>query len=124
MLASLRSRLCFRIGVALILLFVASAPAKAAPSGVEQSAPSDAEQAFRALGCGDRTARALDGSLDYFFPIPLGQAPQAGSQITLSFSHSPLLLADRSTIQSNMSLLTRRLNGASARSKLTNRNYR
>jgi hypothetical protein len=76
--------------MALIVLLGAAIPAKAAPP--------DAEQLFRALGYGDRSARSLDASLDYFFPIPPGQSPQAGSQITLSFSHSPLLLADRSTM--------------------------
>ena len=90
MVADLRLRRLVRLGLALIILLVATTPAKATPSA--------AEQAFRALGYGDRTARSLDGSLDYFFPIPPGQSPQAGSRITLSFSHSPLLIADHSTM--------------------------
>jgi cellulose synthase operon protein B len=113
MLFDLRSRLLIRLGMVLIMLLVVSAPVKAAPSDARQAfralgygdrtapvkaAPSDAEQAFRTLGYGDRTARSLDGSLEYFFPIPPGQSPLAGSQITLSFSHSPLLIADLSTM--------------------------
>jgi cellulose synthase operon protein B len=90
MRADLRIRLFICLSLALVMLLVAATPATAAPS--------DAEPLFRALGYGDRTARTLDGSLEYFFPIPPGQSPQPGSQITLAFSHSPLLVADRSTM--------------------------
>ncbi|HZQ37599.1 MAG TPA: cellulose biosynthesis cyclic di-GMP-binding regulatory protein BcsB [Dehalococcoidia bacterium] len=52
---------------------------------------------FRALGYGDRTARTLYGSLDYFFPVARSQSVQAGTTLDLDISHSPLLVPDRST---------------------------
>jgi hypothetical protein len=38
------------------------------------------------------------GSLAYFFPVAPGQVPRSGSELRLRFSHSPLLLPDRSTM--------------------------
>lgn len=52
---------------------------------------------FSALGYGDRTARSLYGSLDYFFPVSRSQSVQAGTTFDLDISHSPLLVPDRST---------------------------
>jgi cellulose synthase operon protein B len=56
------------------------------------------DRSFQELGYGDRTVRSMHGSIDYVFPVPGGQAPQAGSQIELVISHSPLLVPDRSTV--------------------------
>ncbi len=52
---------------------------------------------FSALGYGDRTARTIYGSLDYFFPVSRSQSVQAGTTLDLDISHSPLLVPDRST---------------------------
>src|SRR5690348_16941209 len=75
------------------------------PTAAADAAP----QSFHDLGYGDQSARGMYGSLDYFFPVPAGQVPGAGSQIDLLFSHSPLLAPDRST-------LTARVNGQSVAS--------
>ena len=53
---------------------------------------------FADLGYGDRTAFGIDTVLDYYFPIPTGLRPRSNGVLTLRFTHSPLLRADRSTI--------------------------
>lgn len=53
---------------------------------------------FADLGYGDRTAFGIDAVLDYYFPIPTGLRPRSNGVLTLHFTHSPLLCADRSTI--------------------------
>ena len=64
---------------------------------ITHAAPA-AARSFKELGYGDSTAQSIDSSVDYFFPIPQGQAPQADTRLELVYSHSPLLLADRSTM--------------------------
>jgi hypothetical protein len=68
-----------------------------APASAQAAAPAGA-RTLRDLGYGDLTARTMYGTLDYFVPIPRGLAPQAGSQIDLVVSHSPLLVPERSTV--------------------------
>ncbi len=63
------------------------------PTGNAAAAPS-----FQSLGYGDATARSTDSVLSFFFPVPAGRTPDKGSEIDLRFSHSPLLLATRSTL--------------------------
>ncbi len=53
---------------------------------------------FAELGYGDRTAFGIDAVLDYYFPIPTGLRPLSDGRLTLRFTHSPLLRADRSTL--------------------------
>lgn len=53
---------------------------------------------FADLGYGDRTAFGIDAVLDYYFLIPTGLRPRSNGVLTLHFTHSPLLRADRSTI--------------------------
>ncbi|MDP3064582.1 MAG: cellulose biosynthesis cyclic di-GMP-binding regulatory protein BcsB [Chloroflexota bacterium] len=62
------------------------------------AAASDVQATFLDLGYGDQTARNASASLSYFFTVPPGRALQAGSQVELLFSHSPLLAPDRSTM--------------------------
>ncbi|MBI3964977.1 MAG: cellulose biosynthesis cyclic di-GMP-binding regulatory protein BcsB, partial [Chloroflexi bacterium] len=73
----------------LLLSSLPASPIKAQTSG---------RQTFRDFGYGDLTARTMFGSLDYFFPVPRAQVPQASSQLELVVSHSPLLVSDRSTL--------------------------
>lgn len=91
------------------VLMVFPTPTRAAQPGVPSSSPAtvpatEAVEVFRAdttfqdLGYGDTTARTMYGSLDYFFPVPAGHVPQPGSRVELVFSHSPLLVPDRSTM--------------------------
>lgn len=68
---------------------------QAAPRALANGAAGS--RSFTALGYGDRTARTLYGSLDYFFPVSRSQSVQAGTALDLDISHSPLLVPDRST---------------------------
>lgn len=88
-------RVPHRIVVSLILavpLLLGALPV----TGVALAA--EGTQTFRDLGYGDFTARTMHGALSYFFALPAGQVPRAGSQIELVYSHSPLLVPDRSTM--------------------------
>ena len=58
----------------------------------------EGSQTFRDLGYGDFTARTMHGALSYFFALPAGQVPREGSQLEVIYSHSPLLMPDRSTM--------------------------
>ena len=53
---------------------------------------------FRQLGYGDQTARSVSSTASYYLPFPQGQAPATGTSVDLSFSHSPLLISDHSTM--------------------------
>jgi cellulose synthase operon protein B len=75
----------------LVVLVLPVTPAMA------QSQPATV-QTFRDLGYGNRTANTMYGSLAYFFPVAPGQVPRSGSELRLRFSHSPLLIPDRSTM--------------------------
>ncbi|MCS7289441.1 MAG: cellulose biosynthesis cyclic di-GMP-binding regulatory protein BcsB [Roseiflexus sp.] len=85
--------------LALALLILSALTVVAAPSRTlaATQAPSAAYR-FADLGYGDRTARTMYGSLDYFFPIPAGEEPLEGARLELVYSHSPLLEPERSTM--------------------------
>lgn len=53
---------------------------------------------FRELGYGDLTAQMMDSSLSYFFPRPAGTTVSGNAELRLIYSHSPLLVPDRSTM--------------------------
>ncbi|MDW8233655.1 MAG: cellulose biosynthesis cyclic di-GMP-binding regulatory protein BcsB [Roseiflexaceae bacterium] len=85
--------------LALALLILSALTVVAAPSRTlaATQAPSAAYR-FADLGYGDRTARTMYGSLDYFFPVPAGEEPLEGARLELVYSHSPLLEPERSTM--------------------------
>ena len=82
-------RLALASFLLLAVLLFGSSPAMAQPDG---------EWSFREFGYGDLTARTMYGSLDFFFPVPRGRLLKEGSQLKIVFSHSPLLVPDRSTM--------------------------
>lgn len=53
---------------------------------------------LRDFGQGDLTARTRAGSVSYYVPLPAHRVPVAGSELTLLYSHSPLLDPTRSTM--------------------------
>ncbi len=55
-------------------------------------------RSFRDLGYTDTTARMIDSTASFYFPIPTGQTPTQGTQLEVVFSHSPLLIPERSTM--------------------------
>jgi len=67
------------------------------PATVAASQP-DGTRTFQELGYGDLTARTMYGNLNYFFPVPPGYAGREEGQLSIVFSHSPLLAPDRSTM--------------------------
>lgn len=82
----------------LLALFALACWLPGAASAAPAPTQAASDQTFRALGYGDQTGRGLDGSLDYFLALPGGQTPAAGSSLELDFSHSTLLVPDRSTL--------------------------
>lgn len=95
-------RMCTRLSPVWTLLLLGALVMSTAPAGtiaaarLQQSEPGTYR--FADLGYGDRTARTMYGSLDYFFPIPAGEEPVEGARLELISSHSPLLLPERSTM--------------------------
>jgi len=94
-------RICTRVSLAWALLFLSALMLSTAPSSTAAAARLSSEPGmyrFADLGYGDRTARTMYGGLDYFFPVPAGEEPLEGARLELIYSHSPLLLPDRSTM--------------------------
>jgi hypothetical protein len=94
-------RICTRVSLAWALLFLSALMLSTAPSSTAAAARLSSEPGmyrFADLGYGDRTARTMYGSLDYFFSIPAGEEPLEGAHLELIYSHSPLLLPERSTM--------------------------
>ncbi|MCL6541482.1 MAG: cellulose biosynthesis cyclic di-GMP-binding regulatory protein BcsB [Roseiflexus sp.] len=94
-------RICTRLSLAWALLFLGALVVGATPPSATAAARPQSESGthrFAELGYGDRTARTMHGGLDYFFPVPAGEEPVEGARLELIYSHSPLLLPERSTM--------------------------
>ena len=88
-----------RLPCRLLLRLLLAAPLLAGALPIAGVAVADeGAQTFRDRGYGDATARTMGGALSYFFALPAGQVPQEGTQLELVYSHSPLLIPDRSTM--------------------------
>ncbi len=82
---------------------VAGTPAASTPSPVRSPAgtptPGNADpDTFAAYGYDDVDARGMHASVDYYFPLPRSAAAAEAGQLDLVYSHSPLLIPDRSTM--------------------------
>ncbi len=84
----------------LFLLFpvlMSAAPAHA-QTAADAPAVTTSTRALQSYGYGDRTARGIYATLDYYFAAPPGAIPTEGSQLDLIYSHSPLLNPSLSTM--------------------------
>ena len=89
--------LCGFLAIMFILFPVLVSPQPAyAQEGADASATST--RTLRSFGYGDRTARGIYATLDYYFAAPPGRIPAEGSQLDLTYSYSPLLNPALSTL--------------------------
>jgi len=86
----MHARVLFSL-LSLLSIFIPAVAAAQSPRG-------RTERTFQDLGYGDQVARSTYGAVSYFFPVPRGRLPQPDARLALQFSHSPLLLTERSTM--------------------------